>query len=419
MRDVLKKQDYLYTMVERDATGDQARVIGSILDFLFAPENREAVLERMASPECRIVSLTITEGGYYVNQGTGEFDAENPDIQHDLRQPGEPICSFGYLIEALDRRRTRGLAPFTVMSCDNLQNNGDIAKRMLCAFAELRDPQLGNWIRGNVAFPNSMVDRITPATTDEHRALLRDKFGIADDWPVMPESFRQWVIEDHFPTGRPPWEEAGAQMTSEVLPYEKMKLRLLNGSHQGLCYIGMLLGYQFADEAMADPLIHRLIKNLMDFEVTALVPPVPGIDLEQYKEIVLQRFANPAVRDQLLRIGTEGSARIPKFVLPSIQEQLERGGPIRLLSFTVASWFRYLRGVDDQGRALAIVDPLEATLRERALQGGSDPGPLFDLSQLFSETLRKNETFVQTVRTILGEFDRIGARATLERWLSL
>ncbi len=415
IRDVMRSQDYLYTVVARDASGDRARVVGSHRGFIFAPEEAEVLLEKMASPDCRIVSLTITEGGYYVNQGTGQFDAEHPDIRHDLANPGKPKCSYGYLAAALARRREGDLEPFTLMSCDNLQSNGDVLKRMFLSFTEMLDPALNNWLTQNGAFPNSMVDRITPATTDEHRALVREKFGIDDGWPVVTEPFRQWVIEDHFPTGRPAWERVGAQMTSDVLPYEKMKIRLLNASHQAMCYIGMLLGYSFAHEAMEDEQIRTLVQRMMDEEVTALLPPVPGIDLAEYKRTLIERFSNPAIRDQLSRIGTEGSARIPKFVLPSILEQLERGGPIRKLSFTVASWFRYLSGTDDQGKELPIIDPWAKRLREAALAGRERPDEFLKIRELFGEILPSNERFTREIGAILRDFYELGARATLAK----
>jgi len=413
MRDAMQAQDCLFTVVERGAGAERARVIGSVSQFLFAPDDPEAVLEKLASPETRIVSLTITEGGYYINQGTGQFDGQHADIVHDLAHPHAPRCSFGYLAEALDRRRQRGLPPFTVMSCDNLQNNGDVTRAMLLAFTALRDPALSAWLDEHGAFPNSMVDRITPATTPEHVALVRERFGIADAWPVMTEPFLQWVIEDRFPLGRPAWEQVGAQMTDDVLPYEKMKLRLLNASHQALCYIGMLLGYTYAHEAMADAGIRRLVHDMMDDEVTALLPAVRGIDLAQYKATLIERFSNPAIGDQLTRIGTEGSARIPKFVLPSIREQLERDGPITLLSFTVACWFRYLDGRDDQGHALTIIDPLSAVLQQRARAGGADPQALLSLHELFGD-LAQAPRFAQQVAAQLQTLYRDGARAALD-----
>ena len=417
LRDVLQEQDYLYTMVERELGHDQARIIGSIVNFLYAPENREAVLEKMASPETKIVSLTITEGGYYLNQATGEFDAQHPDIQRDLEHPGEPNCSFGYLIEALNRRRQRGQAPFTVMSCDNVQSNGDVAKRMLLAFAELRDPVIRNWLEQDGTFPNSMVDRITPATTDAHREFVRQNFGIDDAWPVVPEAFRQWVIEDHFLHGRPAWENAGAEMTSNVLPYEKMKMRLLNASHQTMCYIGLLVGYQYADEAMGDAQIVRFVQRMMDEEVTPILDPVPGIDLEDYKRTLIRRFSNPAIKDTLLRLATEGSARIPKFILPSIVDSLRAGTPNRLLIFTVATWFRYLTGSDDRGQELEIIDPLKNRLREAAQKGKENPGPLLEIAELFPSELTQSSAFLkelsEAMRYLYGE----GSRAALTRYV--
>lgn len=417
MRDAMQAQDCLFTVVERSAGVDSARVIGSVLEFMHAPDDPEAVLEKMADAGTRIVSLTITEGGYYVNQGNGEFDADHPDIVHDLAHPHAPRCSFGYLAEALERRRLRGLAPFTVMSCDNLQNNGDVMRKMLLAFTALRDPGLSAWLERHCAFPNSMVDRITPATTGEHRAFVRDAFGLADAWPVMTEPFLQWVIEDRFPGGRPAWELVGAQMTDDVLPYEKMKLRLLNAGHQSLCYLGMLFGQEFAHEAMADDDIRQLFSSMMDLEVTPLLPPVAGIDLGDYKRTLIERFSNPAIRDQLSRIGTEGSARIPKFVLPSVREQLERNGPVKLLAFVVASWFRYLNGVSEAGSPMPLIDPYGERLREHALRGGADAAVLLSMRELFGE-LADNARFTAQVQDGLTCLYRDGARAALRHALS-
>jgi mannitol 2-dehydrogenase len=419
MRDVMLAQDCLYTLVERSLEGDKARIIGSIVKFLFAPDDPQKVIEQTASPETRIVSLTITEGGYYIDQSTGELDAKHADIVYDLAHPHEPRCSFGYVLEALDRRRIRGLPPFTVMSCDNIQSNGEVARKMLMALAELRDPALRNWMSENCIFPNSMVDRITPATTDEHRNLVKEKFGIADGWPVMTESFKQWVIEDHFAQGRPEWQLVGAQMTSDVLPYEKMKLRLLNASHQALCYIGMLLGYQFVHETMEDRDIRKLVEKMMDDEVTPILSEVPGVDLTDYKRTLIERFANPAIRDQLSRIGIYGSSGIPKFVLPSIAEQLQRGGAIKLLSFTVASWFRYLTGSDESGKEMPMLDPMAGTLRERAKAAGKDARQLLAMREVFSESLAKSPVFVDQVRDALRSLYDEGAKAALAKYSQL
>lgn len=416
IRDAMVSQDCLYTVVERSAQGESARVIGSVLEFLYAPDDPQAVLEKMADEGTRIVALTITEGGYYVNQGNGEFDATHPDIVRDLAHPQAPSCSFGYLAAALQLRRQRGLAPFTLMSCDNLQNNGDVLRKMLLAYTQLLDPGLSAWLAQHGAFPNSMVDRITPATTDEHRQLVRDTFGIDDAWPVMTEPFLQWVIEDEFPGGRPEWELVGAQMTHDVLPYEKMKLRLLNAGHQSLCYLGMLFGYEFAHEAMGDAGIRKLFMDMMDIEVTPLLSAVEGIDLEEYKRTLVERFSNPAIRDQLSRIGTEGSARIPKFVLPSVREQLERGGPIKLLSFVVACWFRYLNGSDEQGKPMPLIDPYGERLREHALRGGADASVLLSMRELFGE-LSDQPVFCAAVGDSLERLYRDGARVALNHVL--
>ena len=417
IRDVMRSQECLYTLVERSSEGDAARIIGSIVDFAFAPDNPEQVLEQLASPETRIVSLTITEGGYYIDS-KGELYSNHPDLQHDLANPQKPSCSFGYLLEALDRRRRRGLAPFTLMSCDNIQGNGAVARKMLTTYAELRDPVLRNWMDENGLFPNSMVDRITPATTDELRSLVRETFGIDDGWPVMTEPFKQWVIEDHFVLGRPKWEQVGAQMTTEVLPYELMKLRLLNASHQALCYIGMLLGHELVHETMQDPEIRTLCEKMMDDEATPTLSPVPGVDLAEYKKAVLERFANPAIQDQLSRIGIYGSSGIPKFVLPSIVHQLKNGGPIKLLSFVIAAWFRYLNGLDESGKEMPILDPMAPKLRERARAAGKDARQLLGLREVFSEELANAPSFVEAVSDTLNSFYDEGARATLKKSIS-
>ena len=413
MADVLGRQEGLYTVVERSELGDRARVVGAMTRFLFAPEDAETVIEAMASPDCRIVSLTITEGGYAVHQGTNAFDPQAGDIPWDLAHPRQPKGVYGFLAEALDRRRSRGLKPFTLLSCDNLQGNGEVLKTTVLGFARLRDPGLADWIGEHAAFPNSMVDRITPATKDEHRQLVRDRFGVDDGWPVVCEPFRQWVLEDRFPLGRPDWEAVGAQLVPDVMPYEKMKLRLLNASHQALCYVGMLLGYEFAHQTMEDARIRRLVTAMMENEVTPTLPPVPGIDLGGYKATLIRRFANPTIRDQLPRIGTEGSARIPKFVLPTVRDQLALGGPLKLHAFTVAAWFRYLQGTDDEGRALPLNDPLGTELRR--LAQNRDATVLLNQSGVFGE-LAHAEPFVREVRTALDSFYARGTAATLEEY---
>jgi len=412
MAEALGPQDYLYTLVERDAAGDNARIVGSMTSYLFAPDAPEDVLRALADPATKIVSLTITEGGYNVDQHSGVFDAHNKAILDDVARGEKPETVFGYLCAGLERRRRAGVAPFTVLSCDNLPGNGVVARTAVTSFARMSDDTLASWIETNVAFPDGMVDRITPQTTDEDRAFVSREFGVADAWPVMAETFTQWVLADAFCNGRPPLEKVGVQIVSDVHPYETMKLRLLNASHQAMAYLGYLAGYRYADETMSDDDLRTFIARLMDDEVTALLPAVPGIDLASYKRTLVERFSNPKIKDTLARLATDGSDRMPKFLLPSLKEALEEGKPHRLLTFAVAGWFRYLRGVDEQGQTIAIADPLADDLRRRANEGGDDPRPLLALRAVFGD-LGGNASFVDALSADLRALDAHGAKAAL------
>ena len=417
MRDALQSQDCLYTLVERSPEGDAARVIGSITHYLFAPENRQAVIDAMADPKCRIVTLTITEGGYYYIEGSGEFDVNHPTIQHDLNHPDQPIGIYGFLTAALDQRRKQGLVPFTVLSCDNLQGNGNIVRKMLTTFAELQNPELGRWIADHVTFPNCMVDRITPATTPPDIAMVAEQFGIEDAFPVVAEPFLQWVVEDRFCAGRPDWESVGVQMTDDVHPYEMMKIRLLNASHLLIGYLGTLMGYTYVHETMADPLIRQAVEHLME-EVTPTLHPVPGIDLDQYKKTLIERFANPKIRDQLPRVSLNGSAKMPKWVLSSVRDKLQQNGAIDYMALTIAAWFRYLNGQDDQGNPITIDDPMADILSQRARSGGTDPTALLSLSELFGD-LPQSTYFVESVTNHLRTLSEHGAKKTLTQLLQI
>jgi mannitol 2-dehydrogenase len=410
VRDALHSQDCLYTLVERSPQGDQARVIGSITQYLFAPDDRQAVIDALASPECRIVTLTITEAGYYYIESSGEFDIQHPTIQHDLQHPDQPIGVYGFLTAALKQRRQKGLAPFTVLSCDNLQGNGNIVRKMLTTFAEMQEPELGRWIAEQVTFPNCMVDRITPATTPPDVEMVRDQFGIEDAFPVVAEPFLQWVVEDQFCAGRPDWESVGVQMTPDVHPYEMMKIRLLNASHLLIGYLGSLAGYTYVHEVMADSLIRQAVERLMA-EVTPTLQPVPGINLEDYKKTLIERFANPKIRDQLPRLCLNSSAKLPKWVLSSLRDKLEQDGAIDYISLTVAAWFRYLKGQDDQGKALVIDDPMADVLTQRA-RGETDPQPLLEISEIFGD-LSQSQRFVEAVTKHLRQLYELGTAKTL------
>jgi mannitol 2-dehydrogenase len=414
MHEALHSQGCLYTLVVKDADGTMhPRVIGSIVDYLFGPDDPEAVLRVMTDPATRIVSLTITEGGYLVNQSTGEFDADDPSIQLDLQADAVPSTAFGFVTEALRRRRAAGVEPFTVMSCDNIQGNGEVAHKMIGAFARLKDPDLAAWIEEHVAFPNSMVDRITPVTTDHDRAVLVERFGAEDAWPVVCEPFTQWVLEDRFPAGRPPFEDAGAQLVPDVEPYELMKLRLLNASHQALCYLGYLSGYRYAHEVCRDPLFTGFLLGYMDDEATPTLAPVPGVDLTAYKHQLIERFANPEIRDTLARLCAESSDRIPKWLLPVVRSQLASGGPIRRSALVVAAWARYAEGVDESGVPIAIVDRRREMVMKRAQS--EDPLEFLRDPDLFGD-LVDDDRFTDEYLEALDSLHERGARATLEAW---
>jgi mannitol 2-dehydrogenase len=415
MDEVFRAQDSLYTLTVKHPDGRrESRVVGSIVDYLFAPDDPDAVIEKMADPEVRIVSLTITEGGYNFDRVTGEFDASQPQVAADLAEGATPSTVFGFVTEALRRRRDRGVPAFTVMSCDNIQGNGHMAARMFTAFAELKDPELAAWIGGNVHFPNSMVDRITPVTSADDITEAETRTGLRDDWPVVCEPFFQWVIEDDFPSGRPPFEEAGAQLVSDVEPYELMKLRLLNASHQGLCYFGYLAGYRYAHEAVGDPLIAEFLRRYMDDEATPTLQPVPGIDLPSYKRTLIERFSNPEVRDTLARLCAESSDRIPKWLLPVVRERLEQGGDVEFSAAIVASWARYAEGVDEQGEPITVVDPLRDALVPIARSQRQNPLAFVQNRSLFGD-LAEDARFTTPYTDVLAWLHTVGSHETLQR----
>jgi mannitol 2-dehydrogenase len=414
MAEVMAAQDGLYTLVAKHTDGTlEPRVVGSVVEYLLAPDDPEAVVEKMAAETTRIVSLTVTEGGYNFSPVSGEFDATEPDVVADLQPHAAPRTAFGLVAEALVRRRQRGLRPFTVVSCDNIQANGDVARRSFTAFARLRDPALGSWMEREVPFPNSMVDRITPATTDEDRDEVRERFGIEDGWPVVCEPFTQWVLEERFSLGRPPLEDAGVQLVEDVGPYELMKLRLLNASHQALAYFGYLAGYRLVHDAAQDPLFQRFLLGYMEEEATPTLRPVPGIDLGEYRENLISRFSNPAIRDTLPRLAFDGSERIPKWLLPVIRENLAAGGEIRRSAAVVASWARYCEGVDEQGRPIEIADRRRDSLISNARRQQEDPLAFLADRELFGD-LVDEERFTDPYRATLTSLRERGARATLE-----
>ena len=413
MRDVLAEQDGLYTLVLAHPDGFlQGRVIGSITEYLLAPDDPEAVLERMADPGTRIVSMTVTEGGYNIDPGTGRFDPDEPAVVADLVPGAVPRTVFGLVVEALARRRARGLGPFTVMSCDNVSGNGDIAAHSFGTFAELRDPELGAWVREHVCFPNSMVDRITPGTTDLQREEVARRFGVDDGWPVIAEPWTQWVLEDAFSCGRPPLEDAGVQLVEHVEPYELMKLRLLNAGHQVLGYLGSLAGFTYMHDVCQDPVFRAFLTGYLAEEATPTLQPVPGVDLPAYRAELLERFANPHIRDTLARLCVDSSERIPKFLLPVVHDRLATGGDVTRAAVVIAAWARWAEGVDDAGRPLEMVDPRRTALQAAARRQGEDPLAFLADRDLFGD-LVDDERFTSVYAAAARSLREHGARVTV------
>ncbi|QFZ18372.1 mannitol dehydrogenase family protein [Saccharothrix syringae] len=397
MGEVLDAQDNLFTVVQRGSGDGEARVVGSMVEYLLLADDPDAVRERLADPAIRLVTLTVTADGYRV-----------PD------DPGEARDSvFGLVVDALDARRRANHAPFTVLSCDNLPDSAAAAREATAALARGRDPGLAAWIAERVTFPGSMVDRITPTTTPEDREEVEHDFGVDDRWPVITEPFRQWVIEDAFCNDRPPLDRVGARFVDDVAPYKLIKSRLLNGTHCALGYLGHLAGHRSTDGAMADPAVAGFVERLMRTEIAPLLPAdVPGMDLGDYCGTLLERFRNPAISDPLSRLCRRGSTKVPDYLLPSLHDARAQGGPRVLLTFAVATWLRYLRGVDLRGEPIDVQDARAGELREAAERGGDDPRPLLDLTDVFGD-LRDDADCVADLRRFLTALDRDGLPAAV------
>ena len=418
-RDDLKEQDYLFTLFELgDSEDTEVRVIGAIRDMLLAEDGAQALIDKLADPQIRIVSLTITEGGYCIDDSNGEFMAHLPQIQHDLAHPGAPTTVFGFLCAALEKRRGAGTPAFTIMSCDNLPHNGAVTRKALLAFATLRNTGLRDWIEQNVSFPNAMVDRITPMTSTAHRLQLADKHAVDDAWPVVCEPFVQWVLEDKFVNGRPAWEKAGVQFTDDVSPYEEMKIKLLNGSHLALTYLGFLKGYRFVHETMNDPLFVRYMRAYMDLDVTPQLAPVPGINLDDYKDTLVARFSNQAIADQLERVCSDGSSKFPKFTVPTINRLIADGRETRRAALVVAAWALYLKGVDENGDTYSIPDPRAAFCQALVAEDALMTARLLAVEEIFGTAIPRSAEFFAAFEWCCNSLREVGVTRTLERVLA-
>jgi fructuronate reductase len=414
--DALNPQDGLYTLAVRSGEGERLRVIASVRDVIVARLDPEPLLAALSDPGVRIVSLTVTEKGYCHDPATGTLKEDHPDIVADLAYPQGPRSTPGLLVEALRRRRADRLPPFAVLCCDNLPANGQTVGRVVSRFAALRNADLGRFVENEVAFPSTMVDRIVPATTDQDRASVAARLGVEDAWPVMTEPFTQWVIEDRFSHGRPRFEDSGVELVADVAPYELMKLRLLNGSHSTLAYLGYLAGYETVSDVMRDPAFAALVRALMDEEVTPTLSVPQGADLAGYKRSLLERFANPALKHRTWQIAMDGSQKLPQRLLGTVRDRLRRDAPIRRLALGVAAWMRYVAGVDEKGQPIDVRDPLGARLRAIADQAGPDAErlapALLAVQEIFGN-LADDPRFAAPVTAALGRLFADGARKTV------
>jgi len=419
MRAALFEQDWLTTVVEEYGDDASARVTAAMIGFV-DPADLRALVDTMASPATRIVSLTVTEGGYCVDAATGRFDARHPDIIADtaaLDGSRASRTAFAPIVAALARRRAAGGDAFTVMSCDNLPDNGDAARAAVVGLASSTDGALAQWIDERASFPNAMVDRITPATTDSQRATLKERFGVNDARPVFCETFRQWVLEDRFCAGRPPLEDVGVTFTHDVHPFERMKLAILNGGHAAIAYVSALLDIVYVHEAMADARIARFLSKLLAEEVVPIVPPVPGVDLRAYQESVMHRFANRALGDTIRRLCLDGSNRQPKFIVPTIRARLARGASVAGLALVSAAWCRYCAGITDSGATIEPNDDAWPRLCAVARAAATDARAWLSMRDVYGDA-GEHPGFVAAFATALRAIARDGTAHALHAYIA-
>lgn len=416
MRRKLLGQDYYTSVVEQEADKTSARVTGAMIDFLPVGDVA-AVSEALADPKVRIVSLTVTEGGYYIDPASQRFDANHPDIVADSANPEAPKTVFGLILLGLQLRKERGVQPFTVMSCDNIPGNGHVTQNAVAGLAELINPELARWVREAVAFPNGMVDRITPATGQRERDALTRQFGIVDAWPVFCEEFKQWVLEDNFPAGRPALEKVGVQFVPDVAPFEHMKIRILNGGHATIAYPAGLLDIHFVHEAMEHKLVRAFLEKVEREEIIPVVPPVPDTDLSDYYKLIERRFSNPKIGDTISRLCLDGSNRQPKFILPSAADRLAAGQGVTGLALVSALWARYCYGESDSGKVIPPNDPNWDRLTRLAKEAKADPAAWLTMTDIFGP-LASNPAYVAAFTNALGWLWARGTTVTLEAYLA-
>ncbi|MBG1232539.1 mannitol dehydrogenase family protein [Aestuariivirga litoralis] len=416
LRQTLASQDFLTTVVEQDNDLSTAHITGPLIDFI-PPANKQAILEKLADPAIRIVSMTITEGGYFIDPATQKFDPKHPAIAKDAANPNDPATVFGFIVAGLKLRKAKGIPAFTVMSCDNVPHNGVVTKNAVVGLAKLSDSTFADWITANVAFPNGMVDRITPATGDRERKICAETFGVEDKWPIFCEEFKQWVVEDNFPLGRPAWEKVGAEFVKDVTPWEYMKIRILNGGHAVIAYISGLLDIHFVHDAMANPLVRDYLKKVTDDEIRPTVGPVPGTDLKDYQKLIERRFSNPKIADTVRRLCFDGSNRQPKFIVPPIADRLKAGKSINGLALESALWCRYCYGTSDSGKVIEANDPSWAALQPTAQKAKDNPQAWLDMADIYGEVGQHPE-MKKLFAHYLNEVWKNGAEKTVKAYLA-
>ncbi|KAL3074726.1 hypothetical protein niasHT_033360 [Heterodera trifolii] len=419
IRSCLSGQDFLTTVVGQDEYSNTVQITGAMIDFL-PIGNAEAIVAQLSDPAIRIVSMTVTEGGYFINSATGEFDPTHPAIVADAKDPANPRTVFGLIVTALIRRRANGTDPFTVLSCDNITKNGEMARNACVGTARaLGHQELADWISENVAFPNGMVDRITPMTGDIERMTCQQNHGIEDGWPVFCENYKHWVLEDNFPAGRPSLEKVGVQFVPDVTPYEIMKLRLLNGGHAAIAYPAALLGLKFAHNAMQNTLISAYLRKLQTDEILPTVPPVEGIDLLDYCKMIQQRFGNPKIEDTIQRLCYDGTNRQPKFIVPTIEQRIKSGQSIDGLALVSALWCRYCLGTDENGTPIAPNDPAWAQLNATAklARDNDDPSVWLSMKHIYGNLVAESDAFRQQFAKTLRHLWKFGTESALKRYL--
>ena len=413
----LRDQDHLYTVAEKGADKTTVKVIGSVVESLHPKlDGVSAVLEKMVEPQVAIVSMTITEKGYCADPSTGRLDSNNALIKADISNPTTPSSAIGYLVESLRIRRERGLLPFTIMSCDNVQENGHVARAAVLDYANLVDAELASWIEHNVTFPCTMVDRIVPAATEETLEEIASLVGVADPCGIACEPFRQWVIEDNFVNGRPEWNVAGAEFVADVVPFEEMKLRMLNGSHSFLAYLGYLGGYAHISDTMTNDDYRSAAYQLMLNEQAPTLNVPQGTDLQGYAQLLIERYSNPSLKHQTWQIAMDGSQKLPQRMADSIRYHLANGSDFSHLAMGVAGWMRYTKGVDEQGNSIDVRDPMVDVLTEihaKQLEHAKTVQALLNIEAIFGKDLSKNPQLIADVTKAYSMINRLGARAAV------